>query len=195
MIKLSPSQRQMVGVIQREFAAAGLGSLAPAAIVNAYAESRLNPRAIGDHGNSVGLFQLNSNGGAGTGMSVAARQDPVINTRKIIEVIKKSGKAAIAAAQRGDTDGAIAAFVRYVERPGDIPGEIKARQAYARELFPQLAQTARPEEPHTLFPLAVAAAVVLIPMASIFIPAGMTAAIPAAVASRGAGLLRLISTP
>jgi biotin transport system substrate-specific component len=59
----------MVAIIDREFAVAGWkSSVIQAAIVNAYAESGLNPRAIGDGGKSVGLFQLPVfHGGGGLG--------------------------------------------------------------------------------------------------------------------------------
>lgn len=43
-------------------------------------ESNLDPKAIGDSGNSVGLFQLNIKG-AGAGLSVKQRQDALFNAR------------------------------------------------------------------------------------------------------------------
>ena len=86
-LQLDDDQRSMVAIISDEFAGAGLGWLVPAAVANAYAESLLDPNAIGDNGHAVGLFQLNdaSSAAAGYGMSVAERQDPYINTRRIIE--------------------------------------------------------------------------------------------------------------
>lgn len=48
------------------------------ALALAKAESGLNPRAVGDQGHSVGLFQLHDQG-QGAGMSVAQRQDPQAN--------------------------------------------------------------------------------------------------------------------
>ena len=43
------------------------------------AESSGNPLALGDNGNSVGLFQLNTVGGQGAGYTPALLQDPIIN--------------------------------------------------------------------------------------------------------------------
>ena len=56
---LSATQKNMASIIEREFKAAGLPpSIAAAAIVNAHSESGINPYAVGDGGNSVGLFQI-----------------------------------------------------------------------------------------------------------------------------------------
>ena len=50
------------------------------ALAIAQQESGFNPNAIGDSGNSVGLFQLNIMG-EGAGMTVAQREDPETNAR------------------------------------------------------------------------------------------------------------------
>lgn len=57
------------------------------AIAVARYESNLNPDAIGDNGNSVGLFQLNAQG-EGAGMTVAQREDPATNARIALTQIK-----------------------------------------------------------------------------------------------------------
>lgn len=89
---LTPAQVPNAMIILREFHAAGLGWMGPAAIANALAESNLNASAVGDGGRSVGLFQLNSStGAAGEGMSEELRMDPVVNTRRIIEVVRAMG--------------------------------------------------------------------------------------------------------
>src|SRR5215472_5705954 len=46
------------------------------ALAVAVAESGLDPNAVGDHGCSHGLFQLNTCGGEGEGMSMSELQDP-----------------------------------------------------------------------------------------------------------------------
>lgn len=51
------------------------------AVADANQESGVSNTAIGDNGNSVGLFQLNSNGGEGTGMTVAQRENPTTNSQ------------------------------------------------------------------------------------------------------------------
>jgi hypothetical protein len=99
---LSRSQRAMVTLIENEFLAAGLpAEIATAAVVNAFAESSLNPKAIDASGTAVGLFQL-ADQGAGAGLTVTQRQDPVINTRRIIREVKSSwGKPLLAAYASG----------------------------------------------------------------------------------------------
>ena len=92
-ISLTAAQQEMANVILAEFAGAGLAWCAYAAVANAWAESRLDPDAIGDNGHAVGLFQLNdaSPSAAGYGYSLEQRLDPVQNTRRIIAVAKASG--------------------------------------------------------------------------------------------------------
>jgi hypothetical protein len=135
----SASQRQMVDVIEAEFRAAGYPQeAAAAAVVNAVAESGLNPRAAGDGGKSIGLFQLHEKGG-GKGMTVAQRQDPRLNTRRIIEETQRGqGLGFYNAIRAGERDVAKLAgiFSYYVERPKDKEGERARRMERARQLFP-----------------------------------------------------------
>ena len=49
------------------------------ALAVAMAESGLNPKAVGDGGNSHGLFQLNTAGGEGAGLTKAQLEDPYQN--------------------------------------------------------------------------------------------------------------------
>lgn len=127
----------MAAIIEKEFLAAGYAAVvAAAAIVNAYAESRLDPKAIGDNTRSVGLFQLNIKG-AGAGMSTAARQDPLTNTRTLLAREKRTLAKVQALAQQGASLGTVvAAFSTLVERPSDKPGEEVKRRLYAVRLFP-----------------------------------------------------------
>lgn len=137
--KLGPAKLAMVQLIAQEFAEAGLSERAQAAAVaNAWHESGLNPLASGDSGNSIGLFQLNKHG-AGHGMTVEDRQDPLINTRTILEreVLAKRGAAFRAADAAGKDCGVLAAiFSRDIERP-KLNHEA-ARAAIARSMFPGL---------------------------------------------------------
>ena len=90
---LSPAQLQNAKIIEREFYWAGLpAGLAAGAIANAWHESKLNERAYNPSGeDSAGLFQLNARGGLGSGMSLEDRMDPVINTQRVIQEIKRLG--------------------------------------------------------------------------------------------------------
>ena len=99
--KLNESQLKNAKIIEEEFIKAGLTqpNLIAAAIINSFKESGLNASIVGQEkdnegnlkGVSVGLFQLYDRGTAirdGKLMSVEERQDPRINTQRIIEVIK-----------------------------------------------------------------------------------------------------------
>jgi hypothetical protein len=138
-VGLPADKREMVRIIEREFLAAGLPlALAAAAVVNAYAESSLNPRAVGDSGASVGLFQLHERG-AGAGMTVAERMDPTLNTRRILQtLLGPQGVPVIAAVQAGERGvAALAAlFSTHVERPLHKAAEEARRVALAARLFP-----------------------------------------------------------
>lgn len=138
-VKLSADKKAMIQLIGQEFAEAGLSERAQAAAVaNAYHESGLNPMASGDSGNSIGLFQLNKYG-AGGGMTVESRQDPLINIRTILEreVLAKRGESFRAADAAGADCGVLAAiFSREIERPAADHGN--ARAATARSMFPGL---------------------------------------------------------
>lgn len=92
-VQLEPYQIQNAAIIIREFRRAGIPApIAAGAIANAWHESRLNHMAHNPYGeDSAGLFQLNAQGGLGRGMSLADRQDPVKNTRRVIEEIKRLG--------------------------------------------------------------------------------------------------------
>lgn len=136
---------RMVSIIQSEFAKHGFGANAiAAAVTNAYAESGLNPLASGDGGHSIGLFQLND-WGAGQGLSVAYRQDPLNNTRTILsrEVLKPRGATFRQRAKDGaQVDELAAIFARDIERPADREGAAKSRAALARAMFPALVKSA-----------------------------------------------------
>jgi cell wall-associated NlpC family hydrolase len=103
------SQAQIIQIIT--FVAAQIATqtgvdqnqLVAIAIATARHESGLDPNAIGDNGNSVGLFQLNIKG-EGAGMTVAQRQDPTANTKIAVQQIANVMK----------------------QNPGMSPGEIAA---------------------------------------------------------------------
>jgi hypothetical protein len=137
VVGVAASKLAMVDIIEREFAAAGYPvEVAAAAVVNAYAESGLDPLASGDNGNSVGLFQLNIRG-AGAGMTVAARQDPVVNTRTLITRERRALGAVTLKAQAGESLPALAAaFSTLVERPKYKAAAEAHRAALALRLFP-----------------------------------------------------------
>lgn len=137
-------QLEMMDIIQARFNAAGYDDrAAAAAIVNAIAESNLNPRAdarvtIGE--DSLGLFQLYAAGG-GAGMTDAERFDPILNTDRIIEESKR-GKGANFLADYQDGKGfldLVYSFTVNVERPANSEQKGQERAALGEKVFPTLA--------------------------------------------------------
>lgn len=118
--------QQMADLIRKKFKDAGFSDAqAEAAVANAVAESGLNPKAHNTTNgeDSVGLFQMNRNGGLGTGKTVEQLMDPNTNIDLAIEAAKKS-KAFMSASNVND---AVAAFVKDVERPKNQQAAIEKR--------------------------------------------------------------------
>lgn len=137
-VGLNPAQRKMVALIEQRFTEAGWSSdVTAAAVVNATAESGLDPKAIDASGKCVGLFQLNIDG-AGAGLSVEARQNPETNIRVIlVKEMKKRGQRIEDAAEQGaDVAELSAMFCKLIERPSNVEKRCAARANRARKLFP-----------------------------------------------------------
>lgn len=125
-IPTGQGSNDMAELIRKKFRDAGFSEAqAEAAVANAIAESGLNPSARNQSGkeDSVGLFQMNRNGGLGTGHSVENLMDPNYNIDLAIAAAKKS-KSFLAAKNVND---AVSAFVRDVERPKNQSAEIQKR--------------------------------------------------------------------
>lgn len=141
-IALDALQKRMVTLIGDEFERAGHGWLQHAAVANAYAESRLDPAAVSGFAgeDSVGLFQLNS-AGAGVGMSTAQRQDPTLNTRRIIDEFEGPHGDPLRDARGTATNAELASlFAQFIERCwacgyGGGSGELVTRAALVSKLF------------------------------------------------------------
>jgi hypothetical protein len=129
-----PNGRQAIALkIVAAFRAAGLGTFQQATgLANAIAESALDPNAHTSGGeDSWGLFQLNRHGGLGTGHSPEELKNPDTNIALILTEAKRFREFTGA----GSLDQAVSAFVRRVERPSDIPGQIAHRLSIANKLL------------------------------------------------------------
>ena len=120
-----PQGKQIAKEILDDFGLAGFTfHQQVAALANAIAESRLDPNAHAARGeDSFGLFQLNRRGALGTGHAPSELVNPESNIAIVIKAAQQS-KGFIRAVS---LDDAVSAFVRDVERPSDIPGEISKR--------------------------------------------------------------------
>lgn len=138
-MSVRPEQRRAAEAAEAVFRAAGLpDALIQGALVNAYAESRLDPMARGDSGKSIGIWQLHEKW-AGKGMSVADRQDVTKATQRILDVYNSSQGAPIrkevAAGERNP--GRLAyLWSLHVERPTGKEVEALRRRGLALLLFP-----------------------------------------------------------
>jgi tetratricopeptide (TPR) repeat protein len=137
-ITLNPDQKRNAQIIEREFREHNLpDNLIAAAIVNAIAESSLDANASPRGEDSVGLFQLNIEG-AGHGMSVEDRKDPVINTRTILEreILTPRGARLRQAAADGASIVKLAAiFSKDIERPVEVLENMRNRMVMAVSYF------------------------------------------------------------
>ncbi len=136
-IKLSENQYDMIKLIEKMFIENGFTPMSVVgAVANAIEESSLDPKAIGDSGKSVGLFQLKSPGGAGEGMTVAERQDPVKNITRIMKVAKDTPEFMSHMRSYPDDPQILAAsWCRYVEKPKDRLGGRFERAETVRKLL------------------------------------------------------------
>jgi hypothetical protein len=129
-----PNGRQAIALkIVAAFKAAGLGTFQQAAgLANANAESALNPSSHASVGeDSWGLFQLNRDGGLGAGHSPDELKDPDTNIAIILAEARKFRQFTAAES----LDQAVSAFVRHVERPSDIAGQVAHRLIIANKLL------------------------------------------------------------
>lgn len=133
---LSEAQKDTASLIEEDFDSLQIPkNITAAAIVNAVAESKLKPELIGDHGASVGIFQLNKNG-LGRKMSVEHRQDPHINTMVVgIQVLKN--ERLLRNEEAGATIPELTAiFTEEIMRPKNTEVKKEVRRSMAEKIFP-----------------------------------------------------------
>jgi murein DD-endopeptidase MepM/ murein hydrolase activator NlpD len=111
------------------------------ALAIAQHESGLNPRAVGDGGHSIGLFQLHD-AGEGAGMSVQERQDPEANARIAIHTIAQVQKAR---PELSNNPGALAVAAQRPDNTNNV---------YANAINGILKETTMAGSTQTVFPLA-----------------------------------------
>jgi hypothetical protein len=131
--------------------------LGAAMLANAYAESKFDRMAVGDVGASVGIWQINVNGGVAPYLSnLADRSDPYKSTVAMIQFMEanKGTKTIPGASPRNNPDLAGAdpltlydsgvrdierlttSFRYHVERPAYSSDGVARREQIARQMFP-----------------------------------------------------------
>jgi len=129
------------------FAPLGAGMLA-----NAYAESKLDPNAVGDGGESVGIWQIRDTGGVAPYLSdLSERSDPYASTVAMIRFMENHrgptipGAAGpvpiadpmtlVASGEKSITEYTVS-FMQHVERPSWSQSGQDRRIDIARQMFP-----------------------------------------------------------
>jgi hypothetical protein len=102
------------------------------AIINAYAESRLNPLAVGP-GNTRGVFQLLP-GGLGHDMTIGQMHDVNASADRIAMAIKKNRKMMLVGKSDTDLENITRAFCIEIERPKNESLRANERAALFRKL-------------------------------------------------------------
>lgn len=137
-------QRAMALLIEAQFTAAGWpAAVAAGAIVNAWAESRLNPEAV--NGNQVGLFQVDHVQGAGVGHTAEQLRVPATNIAVILGVLRRhAGDQIRQGVAAGEQRPAWFAhrFCVDVERPKDKEKVGLYREGLTYSVFPGLVSAA-----------------------------------------------------
>jgi hypothetical protein len=135
---INPDKRAMAQKITDAFAGAGFNQIKQAtAVATARKESGLNPSIVNPRGeHSVGLFQLNTQGGRGAGHSQTELQNPDANIAIVIAAARDPrdpfGRNF---AQANTLEEAVHTFVVDFENPKDKPKEISDVLRLARPLL------------------------------------------------------------
>jgi hypothetical protein len=142
--KLGESKASVAALIEETLIGEGVSPrLARAATVNAYAESGLVPSVIGDHGRSVGVFQLNING-LGHDMSVESRQDVETSALKVAKYVMKDKTLVKMQQDCAPMEDMIKAFTIRVMRPSNMRAKAAKRAAIGRRLLADVPDRCEP---------------------------------------------------
>lgn len=143
---LNAAQTKMALLIERLFGEAGFPpAVAAGAIVNAWAESRLNPAAV--NGTQLGLFQIDHVHGAGTDHTPEQLLSPETNIRVMVRSLKRwPGDRVRQAMADGEDNPARYAYLICVdvERPSNAEKKGLYREGLTYTLFPALVQPQTP---------------------------------------------------
>lgn len=136
-VGLTQDQKEVSYVIENELKEMGLSNnLIAASIVNAYAESRLNPYAVGDNGSSIGIFQLNKNG-LGHKITTKKRHNIYVNANVIgIQILKN--KTLIDLDKNKASIPTLSAYIsEFIMRPKEVEYNKQKRMKIAQDMFPE----------------------------------------------------------
>lgn len=122
-------------------------------VANEVHESRTNPRAVGDGGRAIGIFQHHPDrrakilAGTGIDMSSATHLEQLQGALWELRNYEKRAMDAVLNAKTAEE--AAAAFSMLFERPADAQGQARARGATAAKILPQLQAGDTPPRPRS----------------------------------------------
>lgn len=133
---ITDDQKEVALVVEKELDEINVSkNIIAAAIVNAVAESKLNPEAIGDKGKSVGVFQLHKNG-LGNKLSVEERKNVSISTYIVGIQILKDDKLSDRDSNGASISELASIITEDIMRPKEISKEKTTRSNIAKNMFP-----------------------------------------------------------
>jgi hypothetical protein len=136
-VGLTQEQREVSYVIENQLKEMEIPeNIIAASIVNAVAESDLVPHAVGDNGNSIGAFQLNSFG-LGNKLTSEERQNLYTSTNVIGIQILKNEKLFALDQNEANIPSLSAVFAQDIMRPDNIEQKKRERKQIAKEMFPE----------------------------------------------------------
>lgn len=108
--------------------------LVEAALLNSYAESKFNPKAVGDNGRSRGVFQLNENG-LGRKMTMESKHNVEASTKRIVSAVRKSKKLTEAIERGAETGELTRLFCTEIMRPSNKRRKAAQRSGLREVVF------------------------------------------------------------
>jgi hypothetical protein len=136
-VGLTEKQKKVSYIIEEEFSQMGIPpNVIAAAIVNAIAESGLNPQAVGDKGKAVGTFQLHKNG-LGNKLSVDDRKNVYTSSNIIGVQILKNNRLSILDEKNEKISVLTQVITEDIIRPDNIEVQKDKRSKLSKKIFPE----------------------------------------------------------
>ena len=143
--KIGTEKALVAKVIEETLISKGIKPrLARAATINAYAESKLNPHAVGDHGRSVGVFQLHEKG-LGRKMSHEQRVNVKTSAERVARALSKDEVILKMQNDCAPMAQLVSAFTVRIMRPSKKTLRARERVALAHEIQDGLDDNCTPD--------------------------------------------------
>jgi hypothetical protein len=134
---LTDEQKEVSYIIEKQFDEMEIpDNITAAAIVNAYAESGLDSKTIGDGGDSVGVFQLNING-LGHKLTDDMKSNLYTNSNIVGIQVLKNHNLIEADENNQDIPLLTAIFTKEIMRPKNKDEKAEYRMKLAERIFPE----------------------------------------------------------